>query len=61
MEQPVDQNKANQLSNSFPSEPTRVVKTNDPVAMERTVTAMQSTANQRTSNQDVKQSSLFKT
>lgn len=39
-EQPVDQNTVNQLSNSCPSGPTRVMETNDPVTMEHTMTAL---------------------
>lgn len=47
-EQPVDQNRVNQPSDSSPSEPTRVVKANDLVAMERTLTATQSTVTSET-------------
>ena len=47
-EQPVDQNTVNQPGDSSPSEHTRVVKTNDPVAMERTMTATQSTTASKT-------------
>ena len=47
-EQSVDQNTVNQSRDSSPSRPTRVLKTNGPVAMERTVTATQSAATSET-------------
>ena len=47
-EQPVDRNTVNQPNDSSHSEPMRVVETNDSVAMERTVTATQSTATSET-------------
>ena len=48
-EQQVDLNKVHQPRDSSPTRPMRVVKTNGPVAMDRTVTATQSATTSETS------------